>query len=120
MRKVAKTRSCGDCSVCCTIIGVSSLEKPAGRPCIHLGPKGCELFGSPARPPECSAFRCAYILGAEWIDRPDECGIIAWGNRGGVVLDQCWPGATERAKLRELGEAATGKLNIVVRWVGYK
>lgn len=44
------------CGACCIAPSISSLGKPAGRPCPHLDDAlRCRLFGRPERPPVCAS-----------------------------------------------------------------
>jgi hypothetical protein len=46
------------CGACCIAPSISTLDKPAGRPCMHLTPEfRCSLFASTRRP--CLLFRLA-------------------------------------------------------------
>ncbi len=56
---------CRDCTLCCTIPEILSLEKPMYRPCGHLAGDGCGIFGQPQRPAVCLSFRCAYLAARE-------------------------------------------------------
>lgn len=39
-------KTCGDCGLCCKIMGVTALEKPAGRWRRHFGKTtGCTIYG---------------------------------------------------------------------------
>jgi hypothetical protein len=76
---IQAARTCGDCTVCCTHIGVRELNKPRGVACPHLLPDpgvGCGIYET--RPASCSAFRCHWLDGfiepEEW--RPDKIGIM--------------------------------------------
>lgn len=70
----AAGRECGSCSLCCTILRVDELEKPAGRDCVHQrGPKGCSIHAT--RPPICRSYRCLWLQGGlEDDERPDATG----------------------------------------------
>jgi Fe-S-cluster containining protein len=62
-------RSCGTCSLCCKVLPVQALNKPAGKWCIHSAPGlGCAAHAD--RPHACRQFFCAWRLdsnlGAEW------------------------------------------------------
>ncbi len=64
------TRACGDCTLCCRLVPVSELRKPAGRRCTHQSSKGCGIYA--ARPDECQAWRCQWLEGSTGaIRRPD-------------------------------------------------
>lgn len=69
--KTAK-RQCGDCSLCCKVMAVEALNKPAGQWCAHFARgQGCTIHG--ARPAACRAFDCHWLLdetmGDEWYPR---------------------------------------------------
>src|SRR5579871_2500808 len=70
-------RGCGSCSLCCKVLPVRELDKPAGRWCIHAVPgSGCAVHA--ARPSACRQFFCAWRLdsnlGPEW--KPDVCRFV--------------------------------------------
>jgi len=73
---VGGDRSCGPCSLCCTLLRVDELAKLGGRPCLHQLPAGgCAVH--PRRPGVCRAYRCAWLGGAfEQDDRPDRLGAV--------------------------------------------
>jgi hypothetical protein len=54
-------RSCGDCALCCKILDIAALEKPAGEWCKHCSThKKCDIY--PYRPVQiCDTFNCGYI-----------------------------------------------------------
>jgi hypothetical protein len=70
-------RSCGSCSLCCKVLPVRELDKPAGQWCVHCVPgSGCAAYA--ARPPSCRRFFCAWRLdpnlGPEW--KPEVCRFV--------------------------------------------
>jgi hypothetical protein len=69
-------RACGDCTVCCTILAIAALKKPAGVTCVHCD-KGCAIH--PTRPQTCRDFYCGWrtleIFPERW--RPDLSGVFA-------------------------------------------
>lgn len=70
---------CGGCTLCCTLLAVEALDKPAYADCQHCtSGVGCNIYGEPERPFACSAFRCAYYFNESWPDelRPDRCGVV--------------------------------------------
>ncbi|MFS0772039.1 YkgJ family cysteine cluster protein [Sphingomonas sp. 1P08PE] len=71
-------RSCGDCTVCCTVLKVDAPEfrKPAGTPCTHLGAAGCRIHA--VRPRICRTWFCAWRRVARLPDdaRPDRSGLL--------------------------------------------
>jgi Fe-S-cluster containining protein len=72
----AATRSCGTCSLCCSVLRVDELKKPAGADCRHqLGDRGCGIY--PRRPEICRAYQCLWRQGGlEDDERPDATGGI--------------------------------------------
>lgn len=92
----AAGRSCGTCSLCCTLLRVDELSKAAGRDCVHQqrprdggsgGDAGCGIYAS--RPPICRGYRCLWLQGGlEDDERPDRTGgIVDLESRGtGVML----------------------------------
>lgn len=102
VQTMAKTanRSCGPCTVCCTVYGVSELKKDPGVPCQHKG-QGCTIYEK--RPPTCEEFDCLWKLGlGSPEDRPDLLGIVfdvadARGEQA-IVAREHQEGAFERAQ----------------------
>ena len=52
----AVVKPCDACNLCCTLLTVNALEKPAGKRCAHLEYGRCAIH--PAKPAECGAFQC--------------------------------------------------------------
>lgn len=69
-------RSCGNCTACCTVLGIDAIAKPPATRCPNLKAKGCGIYAS--RPSECAIYRCLWHVGAfgEDRDRPDRLGLI--------------------------------------------
>ena len=70
----ASIRSCGDCTVCCTLCYVPEFDKAEGKKCGHCD-KGCMIYKS--RPESCRKYDCAWKKG-EMPDsmRPHMCGVM--------------------------------------------
>ena len=76
------TRSCGECSLCCSLLEISAERapeigpKPAGETCRHCTAPGCSIYAT--RPQLCRDFACQWLLderlGEEW--KPSNCGMI--------------------------------------------
>lgn len=63
------TRECGSCSLCCKVLDVPSIYKPAGQWCKHFAAgEGCSIHQ--LRPKKCREFSCLWLtedwLGDEW------------------------------------------------------
>lgn len=80
-------KTCGDCSLCCSLVAVESLSKPAYTPCRHLHVDGgCAIYGN--HPVDCQAFRCGWLdfhdLGEDW--KPSRCGFLIRVEMGAKLL----------------------------------
>jgi hypothetical protein len=72
-------KECGDCSLCCKLLGIEALNKPQGQWCPHCAKsQGCTIYD--ARPQECRDFACIWLenaaLGPEW--RPSRSKIVLY------------------------------------------
>lgn len=103
-------RTCGDCALCCTVLRVDELKKPARVACTELrddGP-GCSIY--PTRPRICRDYKCAWLLGSFGDeDRPDRLGAVLdlefRGDRLWLEVHEATPGAFDRSdRLREIAE----------------
>jgi hypothetical protein len=55
-------RVCGECSLCCKLLKIESLEKPVGKWCSHCtSGNGCKIYES--RPQACREFNCFWLTG---------------------------------------------------------
>jgi hypothetical protein len=92
---VVPGRSCGTCTLCCKILRIAELEKPAGTWCAHCDPgKGCRAYSD--RPAECRSFICHWLvaphLGDEW--KPNRSKIVLAGQGdGNRILAHVDPGS---------------------------
>ena len=68
-------RQCGDCQLCCKLLPVRSLDKPAGERCEHQRHhKGCAVYSRLAHvSPECRLWNCRWLVNNDTADlsRPD-------------------------------------------------
>jgi hypothetical protein len=68
---VLPDRPCNGCTLCCKLISVKPLNKPAGVLCTHCTGKGCGIYAD--RPEICRAWSCGWRmwawLGPEWYPR---------------------------------------------------
>lgn len=72
-------RTCGDCTMCCHVLGVRELAKPALRWCEHCDVgKGCKIYE--ARPQSCRDFSCLWLTHPEAPEamRPLDSGVVVW------------------------------------------
>lgn len=52
-------RSCGTCTMCCTLVPVKELLKPANTRCEHQFSRGCRIYAK--RPLSCRMWNCAWL-----------------------------------------------------------
>lgn len=75
---------CGDCTMCCKLMGVKELDKPKNVMCTNCKKGvGCTIYDT--RPESCSGFRCVWLQtqAMEKVDRrmgldtrPDKCKVV--------------------------------------------
>lgn len=91
-------------------MGVTALEKPAGRWCSHFSKSaGCRIYAD--RPVDCRIFNCLWLLtdalGPDW--KPSTCGFVLHsedqGRRLIVECDAARPHDWRRAPYHETLEA---------------
>jgi hypothetical protein len=79
-------RTCEGCSLCCKVLRIDWLDKPANRWCVHSVPGGCGIHGS--HPDLCRAFFCLWIddltFGPEW--KPARSGFVMSRSASGKGL----------------------------------
>lgn len=72
-------RSCGDCSLCCTLLPVKDINKPANTRCDHQShAKGCKIYRRYGFPMSCRFWSCRWLTGGDTanISRPDRAGYV--------------------------------------------
>lgn len=69
-------RHCGDCTLCCRVLSVKALPKPANTRCKFQRHTGCSIYKN--RPPECKLWSCRWLTGDDTADlhRPDRVGYV--------------------------------------------
>jgi hypothetical protein len=82
-------KSCGECTLCCKVMAIETLEKPAGAWCRHCRPgRGCLM-----RPAECRDYACLWLidnrLGPEW--KPSKSKLVLTTSEDGIEI-RCDPG----------------------------
>lgn len=103
-------RSCGECTLCCKLMGVPELKKPSARLCgsCDVG-KGCTVYEE--RPPSCRNFQCFWLMDENFPDefRPDRIHALAAFNDTPescvLHVDPAFPKAMRSAEVRALTDA---------------
>ena len=95
---IPSSRSCGSCSLCCKLMGISELDKAPGAWCFNFRRgAGCGVYQD--RPTECRTFECEWLREPRWPDdwRPDCAKFVMFteesGKRLKIVVDEATPGA---------------------------
>lgn len=77
---MAEGRTCGRCTVCCTVLAVGEIGKPRLAPCAHEVRGGCGIYAE--RPRSCRTFECTWLLGfGKPAHRPDRSGLMVYGDQ---------------------------------------
>ena len=119
----ATGRSCGACTLCCKILAVPEIGKPADRWCQHVVQgKGCAIHAE--RPRQCRSFDCLWLLepalGPEW--KPDKAKFVFSQYDGERLVAVCDPAAPNAWRgpayypqfKRWAQEAAAGEKQVIV------
>lgn len=71
-------RRCGSCTLCCRLLPVRELDKPANTRCRHQGRQGCAVYHRPGFPVSCEVWSCRWLVADDTEDmpRPDRCGWV--------------------------------------------
>ena len=119
-------RGCGTCTLCCKVMRIVALEKPAGEWCGHctVG-AGCSIHGQ--HPAECAAFHCAYLtspaLSEAWRPAKSKLVVVSEfdGRRLAIHVDPDRPNAWREepfhSQIRQWGRTAAAQMMQVVVWV---
>lgn len=117
---------CGSCTMCCKLLGVEELKKPAFQWCQHCAVgKGCRIYAD--RPPTCAEYECLYRTapaGTKLSDpalRPDRCKVVIAGTTNPHVISahvdpgyrDAWQKEPVYTLLKNLAE---GGIRVVITW----
>jgi hypothetical protein len=81
--RAMKVRPCGECTMCCKLLGISKhddggladfpFDKPAGTTCNHCDPgHGCRIFGTEQFPNLCKSYFCLWKIPEEGFPIPED------------------------------------------------
>ena len=88
----ASGRACGDCTLCCKVMAIEELAKPAGSWCGQCRPgHGCLAYDK--RPAECRSFSCLWLLNDRLDERwkPNKSKLVLTTSEDGIEV-RCDPG----------------------------
>ncbi len=79
------TNWCGECSLCCKLLGIEEIDKPVGVWCPHCTPgSGCRIHNQPHYPADCASYVCLWRqMKDEGVSVPDELR----PDRSKVIID---------------------------------
>ena len=88
-------KTCGECTLCCKVMAIETLAKPAGSWCRHCKPgQGCLIHAE--RPAECRDYGCLWLLdqrlGPHW--KPSKSKLVLTTSEDGIEV-RCDPGFPE-------------------------
>jgi hypothetical protein len=98
--RILPGRACGSCTLCCKVMAITQLAKPAGKWCEHckVG-AGCGIYEE--RPAECRIFHCGYLVwehaGEHW--NPTRSKMVVATEESGrvwILVDPARPDAWRR------------------------
>lgn len=101
-------RRCNECTLCCKLVPVAQIGKPANTRCKAQRAKGCMLYDKPGFPSSCKTWSCIWLINvdADDLPRPD---------RAHYVIDPM-PDFIEVDGLTENGEPHRLPLRVVQIW----
>ena len=104
-------RSCKDCTLCCELLGINEIDKPAFSKCWNQTRTGCSVYAD--RPPSCRQFDCAWRRGdVPKHLKPNKTGAVITSNGRMIMVYSNLPLQT---KVQEyLREHAVSGLTVVV------
>lgn len=122
------TRTCAGCDMCCTVLQIAALDKPAWTPCRHLlaGRQGCGIWGE--HPPACKTYVCLWRMSDTVLPRdlfPADCGFLvtidnvtSWPTTVNVCVDLARPDSWDTPRNRALFARLAETWNCSVAIVG--
>ena len=132
MGEATPVRTCGDCGMCCKLMGVKAIDKAPHAWCGHYRKgAGCTVYDT--RPKACADFSC-YWLHAPNLDdrwRPDRARFVLHRENDGqaliVEVDPASPDAWRRAPFHDTFRAWAARgavrgltLNVLVGRRGFE
>lgn len=80
-------KQCGECSLCCKVMGIPELRKPKDTSCVHIVPhRGCDIYGE--RPQSCRNFACHWLVNSAVSDawKPSTCHMVIEAKQRSMVI----------------------------------
>lgn len=96
-------RVCGDCQLCCKLVPVPTIDKPAGAKCQHQRVhKGCTIYGN--RPFACKTWTCRWLSDptTTMLQRPDRSHFVVDMSTDYIELEPKAGGSTQRVGVMQV------------------
>ena len=90
MPAIAPGKSCGSCTLCCTVLGIPELNKRAWDQCPHVASgTGCTIYAE--RPGSCRKFICGWLLDPQMGPdlKPENCHVVFDQKDGQNIFATC-------------------------------
>jgi hypothetical protein len=87
-----RSRQCGECTLCCKVMAIEELAKPANSWCLHCKPGlGCLIYAG--RPTECLSFHCLWLIDDRFCPhwKPNKSKLVLTTSQDGIEI-RCDPG----------------------------
>lgn len=86
------SRTCGDCNLCCKLLGVIEIEKPTNVWCKDCTPgKGCNIYNT--RPRSCVDFECLWLQMQDTMPdytKPSQSKVVLAAPASGPIGIMAW------------------------------
>ena len=115
-------KTCGSCTLCCTVMGVPELNKRPWDPCPHAAAgDGCAIYAQ--RPAGCRTFVCGWLLDPNMGPqlKPENCHIVFYQRNEQHIMAACdpaYPGAwrepTVKAFLHHMARSLPPERRIIL------
>jgi hypothetical protein len=71
-------RHCDGCTLCCSLLPIKEIGKPAGVDCKHQCAGGCGVYGARQMPASCRLWNCRWLVEDDTADqvRPDASHLV--------------------------------------------
>ena len=70
-------RKCNECTLCCKLLPVAEIRKPANTPCTQQRSKGCRVYHTDKFPRACRLWNCLWLIDDSIaLPRPDRAHYV--------------------------------------------
>jgi uncharacterized protein len=115
-------KSCGSCTLCCTVMGVPELKKRPWDRCPHVAAgAGCTIYAE--RPTGCRTFVCGWLLDPDMGPelKPENCHVLFYQRNEQHIMAACdpahpgaWREPTVRAFMHQLARSLAPDRRVIL------